>query len=385
MPPTAATEQVFDKDYSRYGFHDKEEYVFKSQKGLSKEIVEQISKIKNEPEWMLKFRLKSLEEFYRRPMPQWGANLNIINFDDIYYYLRPTDKQSDSWDDVPEYIKNTFNKLGIPEAEQKFLGGVGAQYESEVVYHKIRDDLAKQGVVFLDMDGGLREYPEIVKKYFNTVIPYNDNKIAALNSAVWSGGSFVYIPAGVKVDLPLQAYFRFVGYYVAEGSIIGEHYLTFTFNKKERKYLDDVKDLLEKFFGKNPLEYKEYKNGISIVLCSTLAARFFKNEFGKGAKNKSLPKWFMLESPEKQAEFIKGYWRGDGSFMNKKYSWVNKRMFRINTISETLAEQTRDILLRMNVFASINVWKKLEPRNNSFAVYVGDRKSTRLNSSHSSI
>jgi len=208
MPPTAATEQVFDKDYSRYGFHDKEEYVFKSQKGLSKEIVEQISKIKNEPEWMLKFRLKSLEEFYRRPMPQWGANLNIINFDDIYYYLRPTDKQSDSWDDVPEYIKNTFNKLGIPEAEQKFLGGVGAQYESEVVYHKIRDDLAKQGVVFLDMDGGLREYPEIVKKYFNTVIPYNDNKIAALNSAVWSGGSFVYIPAGVKVDLPLQAYFR---------------------------------------------------------------------------------------------------------------------------------------------------------------------------------
>jgi len=207
MPP-AATEQVFDKDYSRYGFHDKEEYVFKAQKGLSKEIVEQISKIKNEPEWMLKFRLKSLEEFNRRPMPQWGANLNIINFDDIYYYLRPTDKQSDSWDDVPEYIKNTFNKLGIPEAEQKFLGGVGAQYESEVVYHKIRDDLAKQGVVFLDMDGGLREYPEIVKKYFNTVIPYNDNKIAALNSAVWSGGSFVYIPAGVKVDLPLQAYFR---------------------------------------------------------------------------------------------------------------------------------------------------------------------------------
>ncbi len=206
MAPQA--EQTFDKDYSRYGFHDKEEYVFKSQKGLSREIVEQISRIKNEPEWMLKFRLKSLEEFYRRPMPQWGANLNIINFDDIYYYLRPTDKQSDSWDDVPEYIKNTFNKLGIPEAEQKFLGGVGAQYESEVVYHKIREDLEKKGVVFLDMDGGLREYPEIVKKYFNTVIPYNDNKIAALNSAVWSGGSFVYVPAGVKVDLPLQAYFR---------------------------------------------------------------------------------------------------------------------------------------------------------------------------------
>ena len=206
MAPVA--KQVFDKDYSRYGFHDKEEYVFKAKRGLSKEIVEEISKIKNEPDWMLKFRLKSLEEFYKRPMPQWGANLNTIDFDNIFYYLRPTDRQGDSWEDVPEYIKNTFNKLGIPEAEQKFLGGVGAQYESEVVYHKIRDDLAKQGVVFLDMDGGLREYPEIVKKYFGTIIPYNDNKLAALNSAVWSGGSFVYIPAGVKVDLPLQAYFR---------------------------------------------------------------------------------------------------------------------------------------------------------------------------------
>lgn len=202
------SEQVFDKDYSKYGFHDKEEFVFKAKRGLSKEIVEQISKIKKEPEWMLKFRLKSLEEFYRRPMPQWGANLNTIDFENIFYYLRPTDRQGDSWEDVPEYIKNTFNKLGIPEAEQKFLGGVGAQYESEVIYHKLREDLEKQGVVFLDMDGGLREYPDIVKKYFGTVIPYNDNKLAALNSAVWSGGSFVYIPAGVKVDLPLQAYFR---------------------------------------------------------------------------------------------------------------------------------------------------------------------------------
>ena len=207
MAPAQA-EQVFDNDYSKYGFHDKEDYVFKSEKGLTKELIEEISRMKNEPEWMLKFRLKSLEEFYKRPMPQWGANLNTIDFDNIFYYLRPTDRQGDSWDDVPDYIKNTFNKLGIPEAEQKFLGGVGAQYESEVIYHKLREDLEKQGVVFLDMDGGLREYPEIVKKYFGTVIPYNDNKLAALNSAVWSGGSFVYIPAGVKVDLPLQAYFR---------------------------------------------------------------------------------------------------------------------------------------------------------------------------------
>jgi len=202
------TEQIFDKDYSRYGFHDKEEYVFKTQKGLSKETVEQISKIKNEPEWMLNLRLKSLEEFWKRAMPQWGANLDTIDFNKIYYYLKPTERQGDSWEDVPEYIKNTFNKLGIPEAEQKFLGGVGAQYESEVVYHKIREDLEKQGVIFLDMDGGLREHQEIVKKYFGSVIPYNDNKFAALNTAVWSGGSFVYIPAGVNVDLPLQAYFR---------------------------------------------------------------------------------------------------------------------------------------------------------------------------------
>ncbi len=206
MAPTA--EQVFENDYSKYGFHDKEQSVFKTEKGISEDVVRQISKIKNEPEWMLKLRLKSLEEFWKRPMPHWGANLDTINFSEIYYYLRPTDRQGDSWEDVPEYIKNTFNKLGIPEAEQKFLGGVGAQYESEVVYHKIREDLEKQGVIFLDMDGGLREHSGIVKKYFGTVIPYNDNKFAALNTAVWSGGSFVYIPAGVKVDLPLQAYFR---------------------------------------------------------------------------------------------------------------------------------------------------------------------------------
>jgi len=206
MTPTAV--QTFEKDYSKYGFHDEEDYVFKAKKGLTKELVEQISGMKKEPEWMLNIRLKALEEFFKRPMPQWGAGLNTIDFDNIYYYIKPSNRQGDSWEDVPEYIKNTFNKLGIPEAEQKFLGGVGAQYESEVVYHKIREDLEKKGVIFLDMGGGLREHEDIVKKYFCSVIPYNDNKFAALNTAVWSGGSFVYVPAGVKVDLPLQAYFR---------------------------------------------------------------------------------------------------------------------------------------------------------------------------------
>ncbi|HLC50256.1 MAG TPA: Fe-S cluster assembly protein SufB [Candidatus Nanoarchaeia archaeon] len=201
-------EQNFEKDYSKYGFSDKEDYAFKSKKGLSKELVEEISKMKGEPEWMLNIRLKALEEFYRRPMPQWGANLNVIDFEDIYYYIKPKGRSEDSWEDVPAYIKDTFNKLGIPEAEQKFLGGVGAQYESELVYHKIRKDLEDKGVIFLGMDDGLKKYPEIVKKYFCTVIPHNDNKLAALNTAVWSGGSFVYVPKGVKVDLPLQAYFR---------------------------------------------------------------------------------------------------------------------------------------------------------------------------------
>src|SRR3989344_4587913 len=203
-----AQTQTFDNDYSKYGFHDKEDYIFKSGKGLTKELIEEISKMKNEPEWMLKFRLKSFEEYKKRPMPQWGANLNQIDFENIHYYVKPSNQSESNWEDVPEYIKNTFNKLGIPEAEQKFLGGVGAQYESELVYHKIRKDLEEKGVIFLGMDDGLKQYPEIVKKYFGTVIPYNDNKLAALNSAVWSGGSFVYIPAGVKVDLPLQAYFR---------------------------------------------------------------------------------------------------------------------------------------------------------------------------------
>jgi Fe-S cluster assembly protein SufB len=194
-------------DY-RYGFHDVEDYKFKSGRGLTREMVIQISEMKGEPEWMRDFRLKAYEIFMRKPMPPWGADLSGIDFDNIHYYVKPSEKTEKSWDEVPAYIKDTFDKLGIPEAERKFLAGVSAQYESEVVYHSIREDLEKLGVLFCDMDTGLREHPEIVREYFGTIIPPGDNKFAALNSAVWSGGSFIYVPKGVEVEIPLQAYFR---------------------------------------------------------------------------------------------------------------------------------------------------------------------------------
>ena len=192
----------------KYGFRDPDTYVFKSKKGLSREIVEQISAMKGEPEWMLEFRLKALEHFQKRPMPTWGGDLTKLDLDNLYYYVKPTDQEGRNWDDVPDTIKETFDRLGIPEAEQKFLAGVGAQYESEMVYHSIQEHLEKQGVIFLSIEDGLRKHPELFRQYFGTVIPIEDNKFAALNSAVWSGGSFVYVPKGVKVDLPLQAYFR---------------------------------------------------------------------------------------------------------------------------------------------------------------------------------
>jgi Fe-S cluster assembly protein SufB len=200
--------QLQQLDEYKFGFRMPENYAFKSRKGLDREIVEEISYMKGEPQWMRDFRLRALRTFERRPMPNWGANLGDIDFQDIFYYIKPTEKQGKSWDDIPDDIKTTFDRLGIPEAERKFLAGVGAQYESEVVYHSLREDLQKQGVIFLDMDSGLREHPDIVKEYFGTVIPPNDNKLAALNSSVWSGGSFVYVPAGVHVEIPLQAYFR---------------------------------------------------------------------------------------------------------------------------------------------------------------------------------
>jgi Fe-S cluster assembly protein SufB len=194
-------------DY-KYGFRDESKPFFKSRKGLDREIVEQISAMKGEPQWMLDFRLRAYEHFENRPTPNWGGDLSTLNLDEIYFYTKPTEKEERSWDDVPDNIKETFTRLGIPEAEQKFLSGVGAQYESEMVYHSIQEHLAEQGVIFKSIEQGLKDHPDLFREHFGTVIPIEDNKFAALNSAVWSGGSFVYIPPGVKVDLPLQAYFR---------------------------------------------------------------------------------------------------------------------------------------------------------------------------------
>ncbi len=195
-------------DYSKYDFKEDVEYKYISPKGLDEEVIRELSQQKGEPEWMLKFRLEAYRTFLELPMPNWGPDLSAIDFDEITYYLKASDKTAKSWDDVPEKIKETFEKLGIPEAERKFLAGVGAQFESEVVYHSLREDLEKKGVIFLDTDTALKEHPELFRKYFATVVPPEDNKFAALNSAVWSGGSFIYVPPGVHVDIPLQAYFR---------------------------------------------------------------------------------------------------------------------------------------------------------------------------------
>ncbi len=197
-------------DLGKYklGWSDEEDYVYKPQRGLNEAIVREMSWMKGEPDWMLKNRLKSLRNFERRPMPRWGGDMSEIYFDDIYYYIKPTENQVEDWDDLPDAIKATYEKLGIPEAERKYLAGVTAQYESEVVYHRNREDLEAQGVKFMDMDSAVREEPEIIQKYFGSIIPPGDNKFSALNSAVWSGGSFIYVPPGVEVEMPLQAYFR---------------------------------------------------------------------------------------------------------------------------------------------------------------------------------
>ena len=203
-----STPQAVDIDEYKFGFSFPEQSVFRTEKGLDEKTVHAISDRKDEPDWMRKYRLRSLSAFRKKEMPNWGADIRGIDFDNIYYYAKPMGRQERSWDDVPDDIKETFERIGIPEAERKFLAGVGAQYDSEVVYHNLKKDLEDKGVIFSDPETAIREHPDIVRKYFGTVIPYSDNKFAALNSAVWSGGSFVYVPKGVRVDIPLQAYFR---------------------------------------------------------------------------------------------------------------------------------------------------------------------------------
>jgi Fe-S cluster assembly protein SufB len=208
MATSSDLEHLEGIDQYKYGFSDPDVSVFKTRKGLDEEVVRQISEMKGEPEWMLEKRLEAYRHFKQRPIPTWGPDLSSLDLDNIYYYVKPSEMESRSWEDVPDTIKQTFDKLGIPEAEQKFLAGVGAQYESEMVYHSVLEHLEEQGVIFLSIEDGLRKHPDLFREYFGTVIPHTDNKFAALNSAVWSGGSFVYVPPGIKVELPLQAYFR---------------------------------------------------------------------------------------------------------------------------------------------------------------------------------
>jgi Fe-S cluster assembly protein SufB len=208
--PQNETIQDLGLDEYKYDFKTEGKPVFRAEKGLSEEVVRQISAHKDEPQWMLDFRLKALETYYKKPMPKWGGDLSDLEnvLDEIYFYVRPQDKMERSWDDVPEDIKNTFEKLGIPEAERKVLAGVGAQFESEMIYHSLREEWSKQGVIFDSIEDGLKNHPELFREHFGTIIPTGDNKFSAMNSAVWSGGSFVYVPKGVSLDTPLQAYFR---------------------------------------------------------------------------------------------------------------------------------------------------------------------------------
>ena len=199
---------VFSQDDYKYGFHDDVESLIDTGKGLSEEIVRKISEYKNEPEWMTEFRVRSFHIFEKMPMQEWGPDLSEIDFQDFTYYRKVSKETEKSWDDVPEEVKNTFEKLGIPEAERKFLAGVTTQYESEAVYHNMLEEVREKGVIFLDIDSALKEYPDLFRKYFATIVPPTDNKLAALNSAVWSGGSFIYVPKGVELEKPLQSYFR---------------------------------------------------------------------------------------------------------------------------------------------------------------------------------
>lgn len=511
-----------------YDTPDKESVKFKAPDGISEEVVLAISSYKDEPEWMLKKRLQSLKIFNELHMPGFGPDLSALDLQKICYFLIPdADHNSQSWDEVPDDIKNTFERLGIPQAERKALAGAGAQYDSQVVYHSIKKELSEQGVIFEDMDVAVQKHPELVKKHFMTsCVSPRLHKFSALHGAVWSGGTFIYVPPGVKVDQPLQAYFRMnsmsmgqfehtliiidegaechyiegcftegnqittnpdykniedikegekiltsegefkkskdiqqypytgdlyeieyygdstqtltvtpehpllyvdrkykndknkefnprwniptyfekgdylvmpinkevktkehhvfdvymrekkksgemttkkvqvpltkefyrlVGYYLAEGSISSNSYLNFSFGTHEKEYIADVKHCLKKVFDVDKILEMEHKknNGVSLVVCSVKLARLFK-KFGTSSDTKSIPSWMMYEEPEKQKHLIKAWYRGDGNYYNKKHASGTKEAFRINTTSEKLVRQARDILLRLGIFGFIN-------------------------------
>lgn len=529
------------KDY-KFGFHDKIVPIYQTPKGLSQKNVYDISWLKKEPRWMLNFRLEALKIFEQKPLPSWGGDLSSLNFEEITYYLKSFPKKEKTWDEVPLSIKKTFDKLGIPETERKYLAGVETQYDSEVIYGNLKKELTNKGVIFTDTDSALKKYPELFKEYFATVIPIADNKFASLNSAFWSGGTFIYIPKNVKLDLPLQAYFRInaanmgqfertliiadegsfvhyiegcflsgvriktnqgeklienikvgdevfthkgiyhkvyhvmkrsykgkiynikyygdsgaklqvtkehpllickrikkeyrnfsfkpewttadqvnigdylvyplyknsdnkfqtnksyiipfgygryksqknlnlnlepdfyrlVGYYLAEGHIEKEHYLTFTFNIKEKELIDDVELLLKKYFNKDAIKNKIRNNGQTIILCSTLAARYFSKEFGSTNRTKYIPSW-MLDSPTSYLEqLIKGMWIGDGSYDKKNF------MFRYSTVTRSLVLSFRDILLKLSIISSINSQPRNSPKQIMHNVIISRPDNTKF-------
>jgi len=519
--------------------HKNPERSVKKLEGLNGDVVRAISEEKQEPEWMLSKRLKALKLFLERPMPKWGPDLSKLDFEKIRYYMKADEKtHMNKWEDVPEDIKKTFERLGIPEAEKKALAGAGAMYESEVMYHNLKKEWDEKGVIFEDMDVALKEYPELVKKYFmSDCVPINDHKFASLHASVWSGGTFIYVPKNIKVTLPLQAYFRMnaprggqfehtliiadegaevsyvegcftkgtliktnmgdkpiegikvgdlvlthkgifkpvykvqnrpytgslykilvygdstknlmvtaehpflcvrkksnrdrnktwdlkwvktkelnkndylviprnktitkkrfheyeikfnrkiekikipitkeffrlVGYYLAEGSTNREHYLNFSFNVNETKYIKDVKTLLSKVFKINRVCESHHKknHGVSVVVCSSRLARIFK-KFGTSNYTKQIPDWMMLESPEKQKELLIGWFRGDGNYFNKRCMSGYKEAFRTCTTSCKLANQTRELLIRVGIPAFINSRNRShEGRRTMYTVGVG--------------
>ncbi len=515
-------------------------YAHISQPGLSEGVVREISHIKEEPDWMLAKRLEALKIFEAKPMQPWGPDLSAINFDEIHYYLRPADSAGKTLADIPAEVRATYERLGIAKAEQEALAGIKFQYDSEVVYGSLKDVYAKDGVIFLSMDEGLRQYPDLVKEYFSKVIPSGDNKFAALNTAAWSGGSFVYVPPGVHVKMPLQTYFRInaenagqfertliivgegakvhyiegcfvagtsvltdrgviqienvepgdevlthegryrsvkntqlrsysgnlhtltvvgqphekitatdehpflvvkrilpnernhvwepnwlpikqiqkgdylaipisqvyevndeinylipiglgghgwvgeelvipcseelfrlIGYYLAEGSISGGYYLNFSFSELERSYIDDVKDLITKVFRVTSFsESAQPKNhGVSVVVRSVRLCRFFE-QFGTHSSEKNVPAWVMNESIEKQKQLILGWFRGDGNYYRKNNKSGFKEVFRICTVSNTLANQGRMILARIGIASSLNANRRVK-RQTMFTIIVG--------------